>query len=585
MSLAGAPVRGSAEAIEGRSSPVRYLGIQEARPRASILVVLALLVLRAATVSSAEGADQAAVARAEASSILIRNVHLIGREGAEGDVLVNVLIVDGRLDVVTRDDIAPETVEIAVDAERGFLMGKLQIGEPPSFVILDQNPRENFDVVLDTAAHVLFAMRQGVVVKSDLPDVAAAVADVEPEQKRWMAYTPPPVAVPLDYYSTRRWNKFESKAISGVFNGALALDRLRWLSQDDGSEAQVADLREFDGGEIRALRFGVVGTLNFKRPWVYTVYAATNAFGKGFDTTTTDDFTWFDYRLDIPLPAKLSLSIGKQKEPISLERLTSLTFLPWQERSAPADALLPSRSHGIVLNGRALEGRSTWAVGAFNNWIDADTSLGDTTSQLVGRMTWVPFASEDESNLLHLGLGLRHSDAKQEIRARTEAELNQSPLFVDTGPLRADDALSYLVEAYWRRGPYLLGFEYIGSDVDSVENGDPRFYGYHVSISWALTGEMRPYRWRSGLFDPLPVARPVNQGGWGAWEAAARYSTLDLSDGLVEGGEMDTWSLGLNWWLTRYGQFSLNYRYIGLDRFEVEGTSSGLNARLTLILY
>lgn len=44
----------------------------------------------------------------------------------------------------------------------------------------------------ETAAYVLFAMRQGVVVKNDLPDLAAPAAEVEPERKGWMAYTPPP---------------------------------------------------------------------------------------------------------------------------------------------------------------------------------------------------------------------------------------------------------------------------------------------------------------------------------------------------------------------------------------------------------
>jgi phosphate-selective porin OprO/OprP len=399
-----------------------------------------------------------------------------------------------------------------------------------------------------------------------------------------LAYNPPPFAVPLDYFDSRKWNKFQTKPVSGLFNGALALDRLGWLTQDDASETQVGDLTEFEGGEIRALRFGVVGTFNFKRPWVYTVYVATNAFDKGFDTDTTAKFAWYDYRLDIPLPVKLSLSIGKQKEPISLERLTPLTFLPWQERTSPADAFLPARNHGVVLNGMALRGRSTWAVGVFNNWIDSGASIDDTTTLLVGRMTGVPLQSEDESNLLHLGLGLRRSNATQAPRARAEAEFNQSPVFVDTGPIPADDALTYDLEDYWRGGPYLLGFEYIGSDVGATDSGDLRFHGWHISGSWAITGEMRPYRRRSGIFDPLPVARPVNQGGWGAVEAAFRYSSLDLSDKDVDGGEMDTWSIGLNWWLTRSAQFSVNYRYILLDRFGVDGNSSGINVRLTLIL-
>jgi len=105
-----------------------------------------------------------------------------------------------------------------------------------------------------------------------------------------------------------------------------------------------------------------------------------------------------------------------------------------------------------------------------------------------------------------------------------------------------------------------------------------------VTASWALTREMRLYRRRSGVFDALPVARSVTEGGRGAWEVTGRYSTLDLNDGQVEGGEMDVYSLGLNWWLTRSSQLGLNYRVVGLDRYGEKGWSSGLNVRLMLIL-
>ena len=120
--------------------------------------------------------------------------------------------------------------------------------------------------------------------------------------------------------------------------------------------------------------------------------------------------------------------------------------------------------------------------------------------------------------------------------------------------------------------------------MDSPEFGDPSFDGYHLSASWAITGEMRSYRKRSGVFNPLPVARSVNQGGWGAWELAARYSNLDLSDGLVDGGDMDIISVGLNWWLTQVAQFSVNYRHITLDQGGIEGDSSGITSRIVLIL-
>lgn len=267
-----------------------------------------------------------------------------------------------------------------------------------------------------------------------------------------------------------------------------------------------------------------------------------------------------------------------------MERLMPLTFLPMQERSAAADTFLPARNFGVVLNGTAWDQRLTWAGGVFRNWIDADTSFGDTPTQLVGRLTWVPFASEDDSNLLHVGLGLRWTERRSDIRFRADPEFDQAPIFVDTGVFAAENNLTTNLEASWRLGPSWLAFEYTTIAVDAPEIGNPRFSGWHVTASWALTREMRSYRRRSGVFDALPVARSVTEGGRGAWELAGRYSTLDLDDGLVEGGEMDVFSLGLNWWLTRSSQLGLNYRVVGLDRYGEKGWSSGLNLRLMLIL-
>ena len=521
---------------------------------------------------------------ADAERIIVTNARLVGRDAAAQDTAVSVLIVDGRLTVVTKDQIVIQQGDTAVDSNGGFLFGQLALGSRPSFVILDQDPRENVDVLLDTKTHARFAVREGVIVKNELQAIPVSSAEEEPKTRRWRAYTPPPIAVPIRYFDSRKWNKFETKPVSGLFIGALMLDRQFWLSQDSNSEGQVGDVSEFEGGEIRGLRFGAVGTLNFKRPWRYTVFAATHAFDKGFDVNNNDELTWFDYRLDIPLPANLMLSVGKQKEPISMERLSSLAYLPMQERSAIADAVMPVRNHGITLSGTAASSNVSWAVGAFNNWVDSGESFSDTSSVLVGRATWAPIALQSDSNLLHVGLGLRRSDAKQPLRARSEPEFNNAPLYVDTGPLSADDQMTYNLEAYWRNGPYMLGFEYIGTDVDSPQSENPFFSGYHLTGSWAVTGEMRGYRKRSGTFDPLPVARPVNQGGWGTVELAFRYSNTDLTEGTVDGGEMDIYSLGVNWWFTRSAHLALNYRYINLDRFGTQGDSSGLNARILLML-
>lgn len=47
--------------------------------------------------------------------------------------------------------------------------------------------------------------------------------------------------------------------------------------------------------------------------------------------------------------------------------------------------------------------------------------------------------------------------------------------------------------------------------------------------------------------------------GTGAWEIAARYSNLDLNDGTITGGELDSYTLGLNWYPTKNTKFMLNY--------------------------
>lgn len=267
-----------------------------------------------------------------------------------------------------------------------------------------------------------------------------------------------------------------------------------------------------------------------------------------------------------------------------MERIMSMVQLPMQERSSVSDAFLPSRNFGVVLSGNALNQNMSWAGGIFNNFIDSDESIGSTATQVIGRVTWLPYISQDESNLVHLGVGVRHSNGKQGTQFLTEPEFNKSPIFVDTGFMDADDISQLNLEATWRKGPYWLAAEYISSDVDSPVFGDRSFDGFHVTGSWIFSGEMRAYNRKSGILGGVPVSKSVYQGGWGAWEVSMRYSTLDLTDGLVDGGEMDIWSFGLNWWLSPIFNVNVNYRYIFNEQGGFSGESSGFISRVMVVL-
>jgi phosphate-selective porin OprO/OprP len=387
-------------------------------------------------------ADQSR-SRRKSDTVLVRNVTLMNEGDQAEDMVVNILIKDKKLDIVTQDEIPADDVDLALDARQGILVGKLKSGQSPNFIILDGDPRDDMQILLNTATHARFAMEEGVIVRNRLQRTYAT--GEAPKRSGWLAYSPPPLSIPGAYQDASKWNRWDTRYISGIFTGALAVDRQNWLWQDSGSESQVGDLETFDGGEIRALRFAVVGTLNFPQPWVYTVAAATHAFDKGFDTKVDDGVGLYDLRLDIPTFSETTLSVGKQKEPISIARTMGMVYLPMQERSAMSDAFLPARNIGIVLSGTGLDRRMTWAGGVFNNWLESDETLDESASQAVGRVTWLPFLSEDESNLLHLGLGARYSDAEEGTRYYTTPEFNQSPLFVDTSLLETDSTMTRIL--------------------------------------------------------------------------------------------------------------------------------------------
>jgi phosphate-selective porin OprO/OprP len=573
------------------SRPVAIDGVQVVRMLNLIwklrlrLIVVVLLVFGLAQAQEAS----------EPRDVLIRNATLLDPAGTGADRMVSLLVRNGKLELVTEDAISGEGVDEVVNANAGFIVGNLEIGAPPNFMVLIDDPRKNFQLLLDTKKYASFAMHDGRVVKNTLVQVLEPEEEVAPErpsrESGWLAYTPPPLAVPLSYSDTSKWNRFESRYVSGLFTAGLVADRMNWSSQDADSATQVGDLSNFEGGEIRGLRFGVIGTLNmFDEPWVYTIFGATNAFDKGFNEDGLDDFSWFDWRVDVPFIADTVLSIGKQKEPISGERVQSMLGNHMQERSAAADAMLPSRNVGIVWNGSRPSRYTTWAVGVFNDWIEANQDLDESATQYIGRVTWAPLRTDDDSSLLHVGLGYRYSNAKEGFRFRTEPEFNQAPLYVDTGfdvptgVLPADNLQTWNAELSWRRGPLWLASEYTRTSVDNTDLANPSFDGYWIGASWVLTGEMRPYNKKSGTFGSVPIARTVYQGGKGAWELSARWSSIDLSDGLVEGGEMDIASLGVSWWLTPFFSVGMDYRYIWNTRLGEEGTSSGLNSRILLLL-
>lgn len=150
-----------------------------------------------------------------------------------------------------------------------------------------------------------------------------------------------------------------------------------------------------------------------------------------------------------------------------------------------------------------------------------------------------------------------------------------------------DDIDQLGLEFAWARGPLALQAEYVDVKADgaacregegahgvleTAEGGlrhGNRYYGaqrdlefdsHYVQLSWALTGETRPYLAQGGhhggggYFGRL---RPL--GPWGAFELVARIEELDIDD--ERGGDIvvDKWLLGANWYANDNVRFLFNY--------------------------
>jgi len=514
--------------------------------------------------------------------ILIRNVTVIDQTENRADVVVSILIKKKKLDIVTQDMIAVSQADISFDANGGFILGTLEVGNTAGFLILDQDPRINVDIMLDTRSYAVFAVSKGEVVLNKLIRI-----DVDPDEQMrgWQSYAPPPVALPLSYQNRRKWNVFRTKPITGVLGGAILMENTRWLSQDNSNKEQVGDLSEYEGGSIRAFRAGLGGTFNFKRPWTYVFSFGTRAFERGFEQGDLDEFVLYDYRVGIPI-GSATLSLGKTKETFSMSRLSAMIYEPaQQERASVADGLLPARNIGIAINNTFLKERMTWSAGVFNNWFETDQSFSNNPTVITGRITGLPYISEDESHFLHLGIAGRYSNAAGGIRYKTKTEIFSGPVSVDTDLIDdAESTFHYGLELAWVKGPFTLMSEYIQSNVRSSTSNDPSFTGYNIVASYVLSREMRTYNKRSGLINRVYVANGVNSGGWGALEFYCRWSSIDLMDQSIDGGEMNTLSLGLNWTPIQAIQLNMNYRYSTLDRFSESGFNHGIVTRLVFIL-
>lgn len=339
------------------------------------------------------------------------------------------------------------------------------------------------------------------------------------------------------------------------------------IDQDDA----VTGEPDINGAEIRRARLGVEGVV------VYDVAYKLEVDFAGDEVALKDAYLMYT---GLPVDA----AFGHFKTYNSLEELTSANYITFMERAAFIDAFTLDRQIGFGLSHEAEQW--TASAGVFSTApVEQQSDFFNSGATFSGRLTAAPINHDDR--VLHLGISARHRDAPGPARdGATEnlfsysargADFHLADRFVDTGDIGAADTF-WGLEAAWVWGAFSLQAEYTQNKVDvanDIASVDPTYAGWYVDASFFLTGESRPYD--EGVFGRIKVKNPVIGGaGWGAWQIAARYDVIDLSDGAdaiaaagvvdcAECGEQRTWLIGVNWHLNNYTRLMLNVNQSKID--------------------
>lgn len=331
--------------------------------------------------------------------------------------------------------------------------------------------------------------------------------------------------------------------------------------------------------EFRRARLGVEGIAWYDIGYMFEIDFADD------EVSIEDAFVSF-LQLD-----PVIFTIGQFETPNSLSEQTSSRFITFMERAQFTDAFELNRRLGAAVT---VEGANWHAKGGvfFQNTSDEDAVSGpgeNAFGAIAARAHYaVPLAGVDGGDFIHLGTSVRYRNCDNDVPRAGACTIDedddneQRPFFhatdvrtIGTGVI--DNVKS---DVFWGpelglfvgalaikgEGGFLWGQR--DSEAAGVQVNDfGPFWGAYVDVAYFLTGESQPYDEAGGDMTRPQVQSPVFNGGWGAWEVAARFDYLSLndSDNGINGGEQWLAVAGVNWWLNRWTKIQVNYAHVQVN--------------------
>jgi phosphate-selective porin OprO and OprP len=365
--------------------------------------------------------------------------------------------------------------------------------------------------------------------------------------------------------------KLPAVSVSGVFQADGVV-----FNQNQLSQATYGLIE--NGADFRRARLGAKATVTENMNAFMQMDFAF--FGR---PTFTD--LWVE-TTDIPVLG--NVRVGQWKQPFGLEVVSSFRYTTMMERSSTFTAFTPFRHIGVGFYDHTEELDTTWALSYFRTGQD---QFGNSLSTnggngLAGRLTRLLWYDEDcHDNYLHVGGGYYlNSPPRDIVRFRSIPEMfvgefaplagtgggtgqllpslfNGTPFFVDTNNITdVDHVHTFGTEALWVAGPLSIQAEAMAAIVDQTALPTRTLHGGYLTLGYFLTGEHRPYDRKAGAIDRVVPFNNFQRGaGYGAWELTTRWSYIDLTDGNINGGDMENLTTGLNWYINPYCKCVFNH--------------------------
>jgi len=371
-----------------------------------------------------------------------------------------------------------------------------------------------------------------------------------------------------------------------------------------------------DGVALRRARLGIEGTF-FKN----TDYKFEYDFTRGNGTTAagvTDAFIRYNFS------KPFSIKFGAFKEPFSLEEATSNRYITFIQRNMMVDTFVDNPNTykmGIGANysaerwqaatslqtepvgnnvvGQGSGNSTTTGPGLgdlnTNGGVNRSGGTGDTSWEVNARVSGMPWM-ESKTKFLHVGTSGSYININNNYNS--VGGFNNGSVGFVANPNTNVDRTSVLSTgvltsgikgtAAWREanhmtrfgaetalvyGPFSTQGEYIQTDISGHGYNGESLSGFYGYMTYFLTGESRAYKSKTGAWDRLKPSRNFDmKGGWGAWEIASGYDSINLNNGVIRGGRMSTAKLGINWYPNSHVRVMANYIH-ALD-INTEGVGS-----------